>query len=126
MARGGYTPQEIRQMSDEEILFIYHYQLKAEHERVDLIGRMLGTTWDLEEILANRKSSDGAVNNKLLIPLTVAVNPKIMEYVHKQADNVNIQQAYIGGGEYQVKKGEKIKSMGELSKDEFLKMIGKK
>lgn len=126
MARGGYTFDQIRQMDDVEIMFLYHYQNLLQKEQQEFMSTALGIIWDKKDMIKSMGSDDGAVD-KLFIPLSVAVNPDILDYVKKQfkiSDKKSKKPAFIGGGEYMPKANEVVSSMEELSKEEFMKLVG--
>ena len=125
MARGGYTPSQIREMTDEEIHFVNHYQTLNQRSVIEQIGRLLGVIWDIDEVKNNsKKESDEINSDRLITPLSMVINPQIMDVIKKQK-SVKETSRYIGAGEYIAKSNEKIVSMGDLSKEEFYKMIGK-
>lgn len=125
MARGGYTPSQIRDMTDEEIHFVNHYQTLNQRNVIEQIGKLLGVIWDIDEIKDNsKKESDEINSNRLILPLSMVINPQILDVIKKQK-TVKETSKYIGAGEYIAKSNEKIMSMGDLTKDEFYKMIGK-
>lgn len=130
MARGGYTFEQVREMSYTELLFLHHYQEMVKNEQQEFIVNALGVVWDKESLVS--KLNVGTENKpieKLFIPLSVAVNPDILDYVRKQF-NVNSKKpsgpVFIGGGEYMPRPGEEVRSMGDLSKDEFMRLIGRR
>lgn len=122
MVRGNYTPNEIKKMTDEEILFIFHYQDLIERERMDSILKSLGVLWDLDlmkEIQSGGEGGGGPRSNKIMIPLAAGVNPKIFEMIKN----------YLGSGSSAIpgftpKEGEKVVPISQLSKEEFLNLVG--
>ena len=126
MARGNYTFEEIRKMSDIELLFLQHYQELIKKEQEEFFISSLGIVWD-KKSFEEKLEKDNKPIEKLFIPLSVAVNPDILDYVKKQFNVSKIgKSTMIGGGEYMPRPGEEIISMGELSKDEFMKLIGRR
>lgn len=125
MARGNYTPSQMREMSDTEVYFVSHYQLLNERKKAESLGKMLGVIWDIDETKDNvSKKSDNVNSNRIVFPLAMVINPKIVEIVKKQK-NSDETSKWIADGSYVPKSNEKVVSMGDLSKDEFYKMIGK-
>lgn len=125
MARGNYTFDQVRRMSNEELMFLEYWQAKVEKEKTDYIERMIGVSWDLKafkESIDSTTSSSG--NGQLFIPLSLAVNPELYTYLEKQSENEGSSSTWVGGGEYKPQSGESIKSVSEIPKDDFLKMIG--
>ena len=129
MSRGGYTFEQIRQMSETEILFLYHYQELLRQQDQEFLTNALGVIWEKEN-LVGKLESDNQKIEKLFIPLSVAINPEILDYVKKQFNlggkSKATGPAYVGGGEYMPKPNEEIKPMSDLSKDEFMRLIGRR
>lgn len=128
MARGGYTPDQIRKMDEEEILLIHMYQQKDRDETLNSVGKLLGVVWDLNEVEANKDRESGDYEtDKIRIPLSLVINPKIKEIIESQKPTKSDSSShFINQGSYVPDKDEKVVSMAELSKEEFYKMIGKK
>jgi len=140
MARGGYTPNEIRQMEYLEIMFIYHHQEMSIYEQQTFLTNILGVIWEKDSILGSieeskKRSVVKQTLEKLFIPLSLAINPDVMDFVQAQfgvgskkgnvsSDGV-IKNPYIAGGDYMPKPGEVIMSTENMSKDDFLNLIGK-
>jgi hypothetical protein len=126
MARGGYTFDDINGMSPEEVAFVYHYQEVQEQKTHKFIADMLGTIWKAEDLVTPTKTTSGGKRDTLLIPLSVAINPKILEYVHQELKKPGGEvPGHIVG--YTKQPGEQIVSMASLGKDDFLKKVtGKK
>ena len=130
MARGGYTFEQMQQMDIVEILFLHHYQELNKNMYEEFITQALGVVWDKKDIIEKPNSQkDSKIDrDKLFIPLSVAINPEIMDFVKKQ---FNVQgkskgPAYVGGGTYMPKPNEVISPMDDLSKEEFLKLLGRR
>ena len=138
MARGGYTPDDIRKMDELEILFIFHHQELAIYEQQDFLTNVLGVVWDknnLVESLKETKTKTRKALEKIFIPLSLAINPDVMDFVQAQfglggkagkvsSDGV-IGNPFIAGGEYMPKPGDVIMSMDHMSKEDFMSLIGK-
>ncbi len=125
MARGNYTPSQIKEMSEEEIYFIDHYQSEHEKGVTDTLGKMLGVIWDIEETKDNAsKNSDDFNSDRIVFPLAMTINPKIIDIVKKQKTSKETSK-WIADGSYIPQANEKVMSMGDISKEEFYKMIGK-
>ena len=124
MARGGYTFSDLKEMTTEEIAFISHYQEKLEKERMDSITSMLGVFWDLNKYKESHDTTTAESTGTLFIPLSVAINPKILDYVKEEAGKIgkNINNVIAGG--YVPKKNEIIRPMSNIPKDKFLSIIG--
>lgn len=135
MARGHYTFAQMREMTDIEIMFLYHYQELAIKEQQQYLTSILGVVWDKATLMKQMTpSSEGDAkqsSDELFIPLSLAVNPEVLDFVKSQfglakgGSDAN-KAPYIGGGDYVPKKNEVIRSMSELSKEEFMKLLGRK
>lgn len=124
-------------MSSLELMYLYHYQELAIKEQQQYLTNILGVIWDKKTLLTQStpdSTEEAAPVNELFIPLSLAINPDVLDFVRGQFglskggkpikdDNKN---AYIGGGEYNLKTNEVVHSMADLSKDDFMMMLGKK
>jgi hypothetical protein len=128
MATGGYTPAEIREMSALEMMLIRHYQEKEQSDFLDRLGTYLGVLWDLDVLKADAASKGAATRpNRIFTPLTMVINPQILDLVKGQKSvSVDYKQPFIGGGEYIPRAGQKIASVGELSREDFYTLLGRK
>ncbi len=133
MARGHYTFEEVKDWTREQWYFIFHYQELAIAKQEDFFTNALGVLWDAKSLRAQQSGKIAKVKEKLFIPLSLAVNPDLLDFVYKQfgissgqagPDGSTSGQAYIGGGSYRPKSGEVVKSMSDMSKNEFLKKVG--
>jgi len=109
-------------MSSTEVFYLWHYQNLSDKAQFDELSRLLGVVWDLSKMTA--ESTDATVttdNSKLFIPLTVAINPKILEFVRGKSKPT---ASVIGGGEFVPAAGEKVVPMSEMPKEQFLAMVG--
>lgn len=128
MVRGGYTPDEVKKMSETDILFINHYQELLETEQQKFWTDALGVVWEADEF--NKPKSVVTSTGKpdrIFIPLTMAVNPDIVNTIKENlglTKDGKKTQTFVGGGDYVPKEGEQIVSMGDISKDDFKKMMG--
>lgn len=124
MARVGYTPDQVRRMSTEELLLVDHHKSQQEVEFLERIGKFLGVLWDHEELEAATSggSQDGLVDRSL-VPLSLVINPKLLENLKKQAVK---KSTYIAGGEFVPSPNMEVVSMEHMSKEQFAKIIGKK
>ena len=132
MARGGYTFNEIREMDPLEVLYLYHYQELSLKEQQGFLTNALGVVWD-KSIFTEQVATTGTESkptNEIFIPLSLAINPNVMEFVKAQfgmgPSGKGGKTPMIAGGEYSPKANEVITSMAELSKEDFLKLLGKK
>lgn len=122
LARGHYTPNEIREFNTDELMFAYHYQNLAEDRFFDRLSYLLGVYYNVDDLKAMTKGDKaGKQSGRLFFPLTSVIRPELMDQLRQQYSSSTI----IGQGDYSVGPGEKIVSMGELSKEDFLKLIGR-
>jgi len=123
MARGGYTPSDLREFSPEELMFVYHYQNVNENRMFDRFSYLLGITWDVEDLKRMKtEDSRAAKSGKLFFPLASVIRPELVEHLRKTHSS---NSGVVGQGEYKKQPGEVIVPMSTLSKEEFLRMIGK-
>jgi hypothetical protein len=78
---------------------------------------MLGTEWNDEKIREFTKEGNNAMPDKFILPLAYIIEPRLKEMLKPRL--------LIGGKEYEVKAGEEIDDLMSLSKDDFLKLMGK-
>ena len=128
MARGNYTPDEIKRMSDLDLAFISHYQNLVEQERQKFWTDALGIIWDKGDFL---KKSEGPKvkiqNDTMFIPLSLVIKPDLMDSIKENfglSKDGKKKKPHIGGGDYNPKANEVIHSMDDISKDEFKRMFG--
>lgn len=134
MARGGYTPEQVRGMSQDELYFIYYYQNKVDESKVSSLAEMLGVMFDFDKQTFSSQGNEDKnpapmldSNNKLYVPLSFILQPEFAKKVSEiSKEKSSKKSVYIGGGEYRAKDNENIVSMSELSKDEFLALIGRR
>lgn len=117
-ARGGYTLKQIAEMGREEILFIHYHQELLAQEQMKLLLTSLGVLWNRDDVgKADSRNEDEM--SEILIPLALSINPKIMDFIKKQPKKTG-QRSLSDGTPIE---GE-VRSMGDLSKEDFYKMIG--
>lgn len=129
MARGGYTFEDIQKMDAIKIQFLYHYQNLVQTEWMEFITNSLGLIWDRKTFTERIVDTSKKSIDKLFIPLSLAINPDLLDYVRDQfkvGKHHGHQNSVIGGGEYVPRPNEIVTPMSELSKEEFLALLGKK
>jgi hypothetical protein len=91
---------------------------------MDSITSMLGVFWDLNKYKESHDTTTAESTGTLFIPLSVAINPKILDYVKEEAGKIgkNINSIIAGG--YVPKKNEIVRPMSDIPKDKFLSIIG--
>lgn len=128
MARGNYTPDEIKRMSDLDIAFLSHYQNLVESERQKFWTDALGIIWNRKDLLNNRANSGVKVHkDTMYIPLSTIIDGQLLERIREGfglTKEGNKPTPHIGGGEYIPSAGENIQSMEHFSKEDFKKMFG--
>jgi len=127
MARGGYSFDQIKEMDTTQIQFLHHYQDLVQNEWQQFITNALGLVWDRKTFMDRVVDTDSNKEplEKIFIPLSLAINPDLLDYVKSQF-KITGKGSLIAGGDYKVKPNEVVKPMSELSKTDFLKMLGKK
>lgn len=135
MARGGYTITQINQMTEEEIFFLYHYQNLDRKNFIDDIATILGVLWTPSTYLEHKDKKEEDIGDilkkvtdkKVIVPLSVAINPKILDFVKKQGIDSEAGRfaGTVAQGDYNTNKGEKVVSLASLPKEEFKKIMGR-
>jgi hypothetical protein len=113
-------------MDYAEILYIHYHQDLVEQSRYQQLFKALGVLWSKEDL--NRKpDKDAPYSDEVFIPLSMVINPKVLDIVksdksasRKQGEPVRILS---DGTPIDASLGP-VKSMGDLSKDEFFRLIG--
>jgi len=123
MARGNYTFEDIQLMTADELLFLNHYQEVQLKEQQKFLTDILGVVFDAKTF-EDRSEFEGRSKDTVLIPLSMAINPKILEWAKEHFGKGTEKVPHIAGGTYQPAEGEQVKSMADMSKEDFLQMIG--
>ena len=117
-------------MSELDVQFLNHYQVKLEQEHQKFWTDCLGVVWEADEFTKPKPVSSAAgTPDRLFVPLLQGINPDVIELVKEnfgltKEGKQKSKQNYVAGGEYSPQKGEEIISMGTLSKEEFKKKMG--
>ncbi len=87
------TDQRIKDLIKDPLLFRYtlYWLNKVERDREKGMLKALGILWEKEDIIEKPNKSTEKPDT-LLVPLSVQINPKILEFVKKNlqtADNTN-------------------------------------
>lgn len=129
MARGNYTPDEIKRMSDLDVAFLSHYQNLVEEQRQKFWTDALGVIWHRDEFL--NKSVEGPqvkmIKDSMFVPLSLVIEPNLMDRIRENfglTKEGRKRAPHIAGGEYVPKTGESIQTMEHLTKEDFKKMFG--
>ena len=124
-ARGGYTLEQISHMDYAEILYIHYHQDLVEQQRYQQLFKALGVLWNKED-LARPIDPDMPESDDVFVPLSMVINPKILDIVkadkgsRKKGESVKMLS---DGTPIDGTLGP-VKSMGDLSKEEFFRLIG--
>lgn len=111
-------------MDTLELQYINHYQELVETKFFEKLGAYLGVLWNIKDVEeADKGSSAADQSDEIMIPLSVAINPKVVEYVRSRSGKSG-ETPFIGGGDFIPKAGQKVVSMANMSKDDFFKTIG--
>jgi hypothetical protein len=129
MARGNYTPDEIKKMSELDLAYISHYQNLVVEEQQKFFTDALGIIWHREDFLNKSVNQPQAKQhrNTVFMPLSQVIKPDVINTIRELfglTEEGKTKAPHIGGGEYAPKKGEQIQSMDHFSKEDFKKMFG--
>lgn len=125
VARGGYTLDQISKMDPVDISFIHYHQEMNEEKRFKTLFKALGILWDKNEI-NNNESRTIEDSNEIFIPLAMTIKPEILDLVNKSS-NSNKKDGIVktlGDGTAIDPELGPVKSMSDLSKEEFYRLIG--
>jgi hypothetical protein len=129
MARGGYTPDQIKNMTQDELYFIYYYQNKVDDAKISSLSEILGVMFDFDrqDFSDSSPQEHRSPSNKLYVPLSFILQPDFAKKIAEMSKSkAGKKVSFIGGGEYKPKQNESVVSMADMSKDDFLKFIGKR
>lgn len=127
IARGGYTFSEITAMSKEERMFIHYHQNLSEQNQMRTLLKALGVVWEKSDFLRSSSDSESSesYSSDVYIPLAMTINPNIHKFVSDSAKkSVGSTSRNDGSGQALPSNLGKIRSMAELSKEDFYKLIG--
>jgi len=134
LAKTGWKLEYINKLPEDHLLFVYHYLRKNETEQWEHLGAHLGTIWDRNELLKLQQSGAKPENSRIFVPLSLVMNPDLPDALLGKRRN---QSAAPQSSEDVLPSGDglntgmslptdtEIVNMAELSKDEFLSVIGK-
>ena len=129
IARGGYTFSQIKEMSREEIAYIHYHQTLVEEKQMRTLLKALGVVWEKSDFLRNTSDveSSESVASDIYIPLAMTINPNLHKFVSETAkkSTSSTTPKHYGDGELIENNLGKVRSMAELSKEDFYRMIGK-
>jgi len=146
MAHWRLTPLQMKDLSPQELEAMEFSFLLLERRNAEildnLIGGMLGTTWDAAALMGGDKDSKGSGGKKFTwefrtkkpkvnLPLALALtqNPKFMEHLKKLASSaVNTareEPSMVDAPKWLDRKKEEIVDLSYAPKAEFLKIAGR-
>lgn len=127
VARGGYTLKEVYEMSVEERYFIHYHQNLVEKNNIKTLQKTLGVLWDKLDFIDQPKAeASESISKEVFIPLAMTINPNIHKVVSDmtKASLSHKGIRYDGSGNPLEKELGEVRSLGELSKEEFYRKIG--
>lgn len=129
IARGGYTFSQVKEMSREEIAYIHYHQTLVDEKQMRTLLKALGVVWDKSDFLRSSSEAESSedVAPDIYIPLAMTINPNLHKFVSEKStkSTSNTVSKHYGDGELIESNLGKVRSMAELSKEDFYKMIGK-
>ena len=117
MGAKDYRLDEFKNMSPEELEFLYFWAREVENEKMLAVGKLLGTYFVAEEIRSWAKANSGTNlykdKDKVLVPLSLALRPELKEALIKLVGNMPLPQDY--------KKGDKeiVIDLSRVSPEDF-------
>ncbi len=128
IARGGYTFEQVARMSTGERMFIHYHQGLSDQSKMRTLLKALGVIWDKSDFISTgveETDHKESVSNEVFIPLAMTINPAIHKHVSdtsKKTTGNSVSKFYGNGDTIEGSLG-KVRSMSELSKEDFYKMI---
>lgn len=127
IARGGYTFSQVTLMSPEEKSFIHYHQGLVEQSQMKTLLKALGVIWDKEDFNRSPTESESSesYSPEVYIPLAMTINPSIHKFIGDTARKTSTSttsRTYGDGTSMEGSLG-KVRSMAELSKEDFYRMI---
>lgn len=112
-------------MDPLERMFIHYHQELDEQDKMKQLLKALGIIWSKSEL--QKAGSGGGDSDTVFIPLAATINPNIFDLVlgknAKTAKQGEVVKAMSDGTPIDSSMGQ-VRSMAELSKEEFYKLIG--
>jgi len=134
LAKTGWKLDYINRLPEDHLLFAYHYLRKADEDYWNNFGRHLGTLWDLDSLRQLQTAPEGVSgqNSLVFVPLSLVVDPQLPEHLlGKTEKSTQTQQSSSsmprGDGLHTgmaLPSDTEVINMAELSKAEFLSLIG--
>jgi len=98
-----------------------------EQARYQQLFKALGVLWSKEDLARSSDNKDAPDSDEVFIPLSMVINPKVLDIVRsdksssrKKGENVKVLS---DGTPIDASLGP-VKSMGDLSKEDFFRLIG--
>jgi hypothetical protein len=119
-ARGGYTLKQVSEMEPEEILFLHYHQDLVEQQRFKSLFKAMGVLWQKSDLDTKGEISE---TDDVFIPLSMVINPKVLDLIKSNRKTKDAPRLLGDGSSIDPELGQ-VKSMGDLPKEEFYRMIG--
>jgi hypothetical protein len=124
VARGGYTLKQVSEMEPEEILYIHYHQDLMDQNRFKSLFKAMGVLWNKSDLDAVKdKNAEEIDSDEIFIPLSMVINPKVLDLVKSNRKAKDSPKLLGDGSAIPVELGE-VRSMSDLPKEEFYRMIG--
>ena len=107
-------------MDSTEILFLHYHQDLIDQQRFKSLFKALGVLWQKGDLDTKTDISD---TDDVFIPLSMVINPKILDLVKSNRKSKDGPKTLSDGTAFDPALGT-VKSMGDLTKEEFYRMIG--
>lgn len=101
-------------------MYIHYHQELVEQQRFKSLFKALGVLWQKSEL---EVTDDIKETDDVFIPLSMVINPKILDVV-KANQKTKTKTRVMGDGTPIDTTLGPVKSMGDLSKEEFYRLIG--
>lgn len=112
-------------MDYTEILYIHYHQDLVEQQRYSQLFKALGVLWSKED-LSKPVNPDMPESDEVFVPLSMVINPKILDIVKSDKGSRRKGEAVkmLSDGTPIDESLGIVKSMGDLTKEEFFRLIG--
>jgi len=125
MARLGYRPCDVKDLTTSELIFLRNWSRKVEQDRYksifDALESILGTHWRVEDIL----TTESKVAEEVHIPLSVALTmpPGGLYKFLKKRLSPDISPHMLGSIREAEAAGDTVRNVFDFEKDELLKLL---
>lgn len=123
----GWSLEDTDKCSSMMLNLLVYYNKKLEIEQIntnnELLGKHLGTLWKSEDFIS-KKGYEGEVGDTALVPLSLLLEPKIMEIVRKNIKMpTKATPLRTGVSPSDLGNTKNVVQMASLPKEEFLDML---